>query len=939
MKKIQIIAVLLMGCLSNIFAQGDPKMLDPNIRYGVLENGMTYYILHNEKPKDKASFYIVHNVGAVLEDDDQNGLAHMLEHMAFNGSEHFPGKGVKNFLENQGVSFGSNINAYTNIDETVYNISNVPTVKSEVMDSCLWILHDWSGSLTLAGEEIDAERGVIKEEWRTRMSAGRRFRNKLAPITYYKSKYEFRDVIGDMNVIDNSPYEAIRSFYKKWYRPDLQAVVIVGDFDVDQMEVRAQNILSQIPASQNPAERIEYEIADNDEFLYDYATDAEAQFVQYTMMIKHDAPARMAKGEEYMRNELLDQLYISVMRERLSKIQQKPEAPFLGAWIGAYRFVRKTDVYHVGGTKPDHLEILESMKALLIENERARRFGITSTELERAKANMMTSYEQAVKNSEQVDNDRMASSLKTHYLQGEPKLGASLELDFAKRIMPGITAEEISERVKMWNTKNNMVISIQGPENENLVYPDRTQIAALLDEVSTVDIAPYEDRVVTEPLLPTTPQPGKVVSTKSLDGLAAKELTLSNGAKVVIYPTDKNDNEILFGAYSQGGMSLLSNEELASAEIAAQVADESGIGIHNMEDVRQLLVGKKISIMAQIDQWSEGLSGSTTPTDLETLLQLTYMTFEMPRFEKETFETITAKMKLRIKNADKNPKTTFGDSVQVALAGGRLDRRPLKSIALIEQMDFGKVKSIYQDRIKDAGDFVFVYVGAIDESTFIPMIEKYIGAISDTGRRENWKDDGVRVYGLDGQPYHNTFAREMNTAKQTNYIKFVGKRQYSREEELILSIASGVLRQRYFETIREQEGGSYGVSVRSSFDQTPIAHFDLSMYFDCNPDMADRLVEIIYEQVEDVVNNGAKQEEFSKVVEGMNNNRERYLEQNSIYLSGLMNYYRYGLNTALSENYEDILAGISLKKFNKTIKKVMGESQDISVIMQPIEVQ
>ncbi|WP_185154140.1 pitrilysin family protein [Fulvivirga sp. M361] len=932
MKKLKLTWVLCVFGTLTLTAQERPQLLDPDIRYGVLENGMTYYILHNEEPKDRASFYLVQNVGAILEEDHQNGLAHMLEHLAFNGSDNFKGKGVKDFLERQGVQFGKNINAYTNTDETVYNFSNVPTGNPDVMDSCVLILHDWSGSLTLAGEEIDAERGVIKEEWRTRNNAGRRMSKKLAPITYYESKYAIRDVIGDMDVVENSPYSAIRSFYKKWYRPDLQAVVIVGDFDSDKMEERVKRILSGIGAPNDPAKRLEYPVGDNEGIIYDFATDEEAQYVQFTIMIKHPTTKRENRDIDYLRDDLLTSLHRSIMAERLNNIQQKPHTPFKGAQIGYYNFVRTSDVFYMGGAKPDHKDVLGAMKALLIENERVKRHGFTPTELERAKIKMLTAYEEAFKNRKEVSNDRLARSIQNHYLVGEPKPGVAFELDFVKNELPKITVGEVGILAKKWSTEDNVTVKITGPKNVDFEYPSKEQIEGIFKEVKKEPVEVFVDHVVSSPLVANELTPGKTVATATLNGLEAKEYTLSNGAKVVVYPTDKNENQILFNAYSRGGMSLLADDALPTASATAQIADESGIGEHNLENLKKLLVGKQVSIWARISQFSEGLNGSSTPKDIETLMKLIYLTFEAPRFDRESYETVVANMKLRLKNAATNPQKIMRDSILVTMSGDNLSRRPIQSLEFVDNIAFEKVEGIYRDRISNAGDFVFAFVGAIDEASFIPLVEKYIGAISDNGRREHWKDDGVRPH---GNGYIKMFSQPMEVSKQTNFIKYQGEAKYSRESAMVLAIAKGILSQRYFETIREQEGGSYGVSVYNSFSSIPYDSYSLTMYFDCNPDKADKLVGIIHAEMKNLLDNGPKEEDYKKAVEEMIKSREQSLEQNNTFLSGIINQYQIGYNTALSENYETILNKMTIEKFTKKLRDIMNTSNTVSVIMKP----
>ncbi|MEP1790651.1 insulinase family protein, partial [Reichenbachiella sp.] len=522
--------------------------------------------------------------------------------------------------------------------------------------------------------------------------------------------------------------------------------------------------------------------------------------------------------------------------------------------------------------------------------------------------------------------------VKKHFLVGEPKLGADLELQFVQSSLPQITADQINTMVKKWNTDENMVITIQGPSIVDFIYPNRDEISALLREIRIENVEAFVDHVVTEPLMAKEPTSGKVVSTTVVKGMKAKEYVLSNGAKVVVYPTDKNKNQILFQAYSPGGKSLIDSQDLPSSDIVTQVAEKSGIGNHNLEDLRQLLVGKQIRLRTKIDTYSESLVGLSTPEDIETLLQLIHLTFEFPKFEKESYETITSQMKLQFKNVSTNLKKVFFDSVKLVSAGGQLERRPLQNLAYMDDVKFDRMEQIYKDRFKDAGDFVFVFVGAIEEASFIPMVEKYIASISDSGRREVWKDDDVRSF---GNGYEKVFAYAMETPKQTNYIKYQGERTYTRKDELILMVAKGILSERYFKTVREQEGGSYGVGVYNNYSNIPYDNYSMTMNFDCNPEKAEKLVEIIHQQMKNLIANGANEEEFKKSLEGMMKTREQSMEQNQTLRGGIVNQYSKGVNTALTSNYEDILTKLTLKKFNKAIAKIMANSNTLSVIMKP----
>ena len=906
-------------------------LLDPDVRTGVLENGMTYYILHNEEPKGKADFYIAHNVGAMQEEDDQNGLAHMLEHLAFNGSTNFKGKGIKNFLESQGVSFGGNINAYTSFDETVYTVMNVPTENPVVMDSCIWILHDWSGSLTLAEEEIMAERGVINEEWRQGDNANRRMQKKLADVTFYESKYAKRDIIGDMDIVNSSPSSAIRRFYEMWYRPELQAAIIVGDVDVDEMEERVKRILSKIPKTVNGEERIVFPVAKNKEFLYKYATDEEATGVNYSLSIKHDPVPIDQKGEDYFRTQMVSGLIAAIFRERLGNISRKPGAPFNRAQVGYFSYVRSMDVFGVFGSKPLDTDLKDSFLSLMVEVERVVRHGVTESELERTKNIMLQGLEMRAKNKDNIQNTKLTKGLVSYYTTREPFMDPIDQYELAKKTLGEINSTDIHEFVIDKYTEENRVITITGPVDVDFEYPTREEITSMLTELKGMKIEPFVDKVLNKPFLSKEPVSGKVVSQKKLDGLDATEYTLSNGAKVVLYSTEFDPTTISFQAISKGGMSLLSTEDLPTFSIVTRVADNSGIAEHSLEDVRKFMAGKSFGVTPFMDDYSEGLRGSSSIEDFEMLLQYAYMFFEMPRFDKEPFENIVEQNRMRNKMTLKDNKRVFNEAVQAAMSNGH-DRKPVWNEEFINNMRFDRVEPIYKDRISNAGDFVFVFVGPIVEEDALPLIEKYIGAISDNARREEWKDHGVRPVS-DG--YENIFKREMETPKQTNNILYHGESDGSAKSRIVIQIAGRILGQRYFERVREEEGGSYGVRTRGYLALKPSPRYFINMTFDCNPDMSDKLLSIIHEEVAALAKNGPSDDEFNKVVESMRSNRKSDLEENGVYMRGILDLYDKGYNSALPENFEDILNNMTKNDFAKSFKKMVRNSEKLSVIMQP----
>ncbi|MFC2129076.1 insulinase family protein, partial [Bacteroidota bacterium] len=606
--------------------------LDPAVRYGKLKNGMTYYIRHNEEPKDRASFYIIQNVGAILEEDNQNGLAHFLEHMAFNGTENFPKNGIIDYLEKYGVAFGRNINAGTGIDHTAYNISNVPVNHQPLLDSCLLILHDWSNYLLLNTDDIDEERGVIAEEWRTRRDANFRLRNKLAPYIYNGSKYSKRDVIGDLEVIKNFDPDVIRKFYYDWYRTDLQAIAVVGDIDAEKMEKQIIDMFSEISAVKNPKERINFDIPDNVEPIIGIATDPESQQTIVQMMIKHDAVKADKKNNSYLRNNIVNSLYSSMINGRLGELIQKENPPFVFGAISYSPFTRTKDIYMLACmTKNDG--IIAGLNAVLLENERIIRHGFTMSELEREKVNYLRNIESRYKERNKIRNDTYIGQYLGHFLNADPAPGIEFTYEFTNMLMPGISLEELNALAKKYYTEENMVVSIMAPENAKDLIPDKETIIKTINNIKNIDLEPYEDEASDYPLITEIPEGTKVVETKELEEFDAVEWTLGNGLKVVIKSTDFKEDEIIMSAFSKGGLSLVSDKDLPSGSNAAGIINMYGLGEFEAIALNKKLSGKLVSVAPVLNNLYEGFTGNCSPKDFETMLQLVYMYFNNPRFD------------------------------------------------------------------------------------------------------------------------------------------------------------------------------------------------------------------------------------------------------------------------------------------------------------------
>ncbi|WP_372753085.1 M16 family metallopeptidase [Labilibaculum sp.] len=933
LSKISFATVFVLGGTGFLSAQSDMDAkipLDPNVRTGKLENGLTYYVRHNEEPKDRASFYIVQNVGAILENDSQNGLAHFLEHMAFNGTKHFPQKGILNYLEKYGVAFGRNINAYTNVDETVYNLSNVPTNNENLLDSTLLVLHDWSNYLSLTSEELDSERGVIHEEWRTRRSGGMRVYLEKNKLLFQGSKYAVRDVIGDLDVIDHFDHQVIRDFYHDWYRTDLQAIIVVGDVDAEKFEEKIKTMFAHIPAVENPKERVYYDVPDTKEPIVGIITDPEASRISFEIIYKHKATPFAEKNLSYYRNLLVQDLYSSILGDRYNELLQKGDAPFVAGYGAYYNRARKMDVFQNGATlKGDN--IMGGIEVLLKETERIRRYGVVASELDRAKTAMLSQMENAYKERNKQNSDRLVREYKENYLTNEPAPGVEFEFAAMKQMLPGISVEELNAVSKSWITDENVVISFSAPEKEGLELPTKEQLLAVVYKVKKMDLEPYEDKVISEPLISEQPKAGKVVKETLLKDVDATEWTLENGAKVVVKKTDFKENEIRLKAFSNGGNSLYNVDDLASAEMLSGFVASFGLGNFDQMSLQKLLTGKEVKLSPYVGELTEGFSGSSSVKDFETMLQLVYLYFEQPRFDQDAFTALKGRYTAFVANMDSDINKVFRDSVSMTSTDHN-PRTILFNSDMIDDLDFETMKKVYLDRFVDASDFTFVFVGNIDIEKAKPMIESYLGSIKDIDRKDNWIDNGVDYPEKDT---YNHFEREMETPKTTINIDFHGDIQYSRENSVMMDLLAELLNKRYLEVIREEEGGSYGVGVRAGVDKFPREEYNLLIRFDTDPAKAEKLKGIVYDEVQNLFKMGVNEDELNEAKKNFIKERQENLRENGYWLSVIQHEYVYGEPMLSLEAYESMINSITKEQVEKFAKKYFAAPTKIEVVMSP----
>ncbi len=709
--------------------------LDTSITFGRLNNGLTYYIKTNHKPEDRAVLRLVVNAGSVLEDDDQLGLAHFVEHMGFNGTKNFKKHELIDYLESIGMKFGPEVNAYTSFDQTVYMI-DVPTDSAEMVEKGIQILEEWAHYVSFEDEEIDKERGVIEEEWRLGRGAGSRMFDKQFPIIFKNSQYAKRITIGDINIIRNFKHDVLRRFYKDWYRPDLMAVVAVGDFDKSWMESLIKKHFNNIPDPADERERINYPVPENDQTEYALAADPEATNTMVSIYYKMNVqPEKTLAG---YRQQIVENLFNGMLRDRFNELAQKPDPPFIYAYSAKGNYVRTKNVFMLNAmVKEDGIE--KGFKTLLEEAERVEQFGFTQTELDRQKESLLRDMEQNYNERDKTESRKLASEYIGNFLNDEPVPGIEYEYNAYKNLLPGISLDEVNKLAGEWTGIKDRVIVLSATEKAGLTIPGEKDFRKIIDEVQKEKLESYKDIVSNLPLVNSVPAGTKILSETKIPEIDAEEWTLGNGAKVIVKPTDFKNDEILFNAFSKGGSSLENDEDYQKTLLASGIIQLSGIGKFDYITLNKMLSGKIVRLFPYIGELSEGLNGNTAPQDFETLLQLIYLYFTSPRIDSSAFLSYKERIESYIKNKSLSPEQAFMDSITVTLAQHNPRRQPMNE-ELVSKADLGKSFEFYKERFADASDFYFVFVGNIDTVKMKPAIEKYIGGLPSFNKSEQWKD-------------------------------------------------------------------------------------------------------------------------------------------------------------------------------------------------------
>ena len=936
-RKLGFAVIMLCGSfqLASAQMQMPPIPVDKDVRIGHLDNGLTYYIRHNALPEHRVEFHIAQKVGSILEEPQQRGLAHFLEHMAFNGTKNFPGDekglGIVQWCETKGIKFGVNLNAYTSVDQTVYRISNVPTDNQSVVDSCLLILHDWSNAVLLSDKEIDKERGVIHEEWRSRNSGIMRLYTEAQAVMYPGDKYADCMPIGSIDVIDNFPYQAIRDYYAKWYRPDLQGIIIVGDIDVDQMEAKIKSVFADVKKPVNPAKRVYYPVADNQEPLVYIGKDKEIDDPTIEIYFKQDPTPDSIKGNmAYLLQQYMLSMTTSMLNSRLNELRQSANPPFIyaGCYYGNYFLAQTKDAFTLSiSSKAEGIN--EALKAGLTELERVRRYGFTESEYERARANYLQRLESAYNEREKTKNDSYVNEYINHFLMAEPIPGIEFEYTTMNQIAPNIPVMAINQAIQQGGLlpDNNQVVFIAAPEKEGIVCPTKEEVVAQLKGMKDLKVEAYVDKVSNEPLMKEAPKGGKIVSENTNAIYGTTELTLSNGVKVYIKKTDFKADEIQMKGVSLGGTSLFPDNDKLEMSYLNSVIQAGGLGNFSKVDLTKMLAGKKVSVNAAVGANTEGITGSCSPKDFETMMQLTYLSFTAPRKDMDAFASLKSRIKAQLESAESNPLSSINDTIQKMMYGYHPRYFSMKP-EMVDQINYDRIIEMYKDRFADASDFRFFLVGNVDIEKVKPLIEQYLGALPSTGRKETFRDNHMDI--AKGM-LENTYAKEQQTPMATVFMLYSGKCKYDLKDNLLMSFLTQALDMVYTEEVREKEGGTYGVSSYGQLSKHPNEKFMLQIVYQTDPAKKDHLNGIIDAQMKKMASEGPTEEHLQKIKEYMLKKYKDNQKENGYWLNNLDEYFYTGVD--YTQGYEEAVNNITVKDVQKFAADLVNQGNKITVVM------
>lgn len=933
----QILFTLMTLCsLMSATAQTLPQ--DPATRKGQLPNGLTYYVRRNVKTPGQANFYIAQKVGSVLEEENQRGLAHFLEHMCFNGTKHYPNDALLRYLEGIGVKFGEQLNAYTSIDETVYNINNVPTARTSTVDSVLLILHDWSCDLTLADKEIDKERGVIHEEWRQRNSAQMRILDRQLPTLMSNSRPGNRMPIGLMSVVDNFPYKDLRDYYERWYRPDMQAIIVVGDIDEERTEAKIKEMFGPITMPADPAERVYYGVDDNEEPIVVTDSDPEQSLAVVSMMMKHAPlwPEDKKDTPAYLRHKIVKGMVEGMFAARMQEIVLKPVTPYLMASMGEGDFLlskvaKCTDSYIV----PKEGQMYPAITAAVREMCNILDHGFLQSELDRRRAALLSSIDMQYQNRNKRENSSFIEDCLNNFLHGEPLISLEDEVAAYRQLLPTVTLDEVNAMYARLFSRDtrNMVVLVMNPDKEGYTQPTADSIMLAVKAGMEAKTEAFVDETADGDLVKDLPAPGTIVKSRT-GHYGGRELTLSNGVRVVMLPTRYNDNEILMQAYSPGGTSRYGQEDWITLEMADELCSVSKLGGYRQTDIRKMLAGKQAQASATLGSRNEYIGGGSSRQDLETMLQLVYLQFQPLQPDMDAASNLMTQYYTILQGKETNPLQVYGDSVSTTIYGHN-PRNIIMRKEMLGSVDYGRALEIRADRFADASDFIFFFAGTFDEDTLAEYCCRYLATLPTVKRNDTpVNTDLLMARGEVSNIYRTRMEQPQSVAVMMVHAPARGN---NLRDELTMSILGQAMDMTFIKTIREEMGASYGLSVGGSLRETSNGKWDylLSVQGSVKPEMYDTCLTVMRQEMEKVAREGIPAEYMQRVKEYMRKSYQEDQNKNNAWLSYMQTYYRYGIDE--QRDYLSTLDKISQKDICRVMKALLKGKNRITVVMLPEE--
>ncbi len=922
-----IIFVCLFFFTSFILPQDKPLPVDKDVITGTLDNGVKYYIQKNQKPEKRAELRLFVNAGSVLEDDNQCGLAHLVEHMAFNGTKNFKKQELVDYLEKLGIKFGPELNAYTSFDQTVYMLT-VPTDTAGVLEKGFAVLEDWAHNLSFDSEEIDKERGVVVEEWRLGRGAQMRMLDKQLPILFKGSRYADRLTIGKKEIIEGADYETIKKFYYDWYRPDLLGVAAVGDFDVNKIESLIKEHFGKLTAPPAERERKIFEIPRHDDTYFAIASDKEARFNTVSLYYTRD-PEVIKTLDDY-RKVTAHNLFYGILNDRLGELTLLPDPPFAMAQAGSQRFVKAADISYLVAMVGEG-GIDRGLEALLREAERIKEFGVTSTELERQKTAFLRAAEKRLAEKDKTESRGIIGEMEDNFLYGDPLMSIDDSYDLAQQIVPSITLEEVNKVAAGLLDAGNRVVLVNSPEKEGLKTPDEAELASVINKVDDEQLTAYVDKVSSKALVENPPAPSPVVSSVKDTLLGTAEWTLGNGVKVVLKPTDFKNDEIVFTAFSPGGSSLIPDSDFVSADYAPRLASQSGLAGFSRTELEKYLTGKLVRVYPYIGFNTEGFQGSASPKDVETMFELIYAWFTSPQIDSSGYSSVMNTFRSYLQNRSNDPEAAFDDTMQVTLSNYHFRSRPV-SLSMLDEINPERALAVFKDRFKDAGDFTFIFTGNLDTTALKPMIETYLGGLPSGGRTEAPVD--LKYKEVKGEVLKEV--RKGIEPKSGVKVTYVGNMDFSRQSEHLMQSLVDALNIKLREAIREDKSGTYGVSVFKAIYRFPQSHYDINFEFGCSPDRVDELTKAFYNVLDSIRTFGPDETVMTKVKETQKRQLQISSKQNGYWNGMLSDYLQNNDNPDEMLDYSRWVDDMTADDIKSAAVRYLGDNE-VKVVLYPEE--